>query len=52
MTKYKSQKFKKETALKLFKVSQDDLYAAQILFSAPRCRPETVQDWARKILGQ
>lgn len=42
MTKFRRQKFKKETSLKLYKVAADDLYAAEILFSAPKYRPETV----------
>lgn len=42
MTKFRKQKFKKETSLKLFKVANDDLYAAEVLFSAPKYRAETV----------
>jgi HEPN domain-containing protein len=42
MTKFKQQKFKPETAFKLIKVASDDLYASEILASAPNCRPETV----------
>ena len=42
MTKFRKQKFKKETSGKLFKVAGDDLYAAEVLFSAPKFRPETV----------
>jgi len=44
MTKYKKQKFKPETALKLLKVARDDIYAAEVLASAPNARPETVCD--------
>lgn len=42
MTKFRTQKYKKETSHKLYKVAQDDLYAAEILFTAPKYRPETV----------
>jgi HEPN domain-containing protein len=42
MIKFKKQKFKPETATKLLKVAQDDLYAAEILATAPKGRPETI----------
>lgn len=42
VNKPRFQKFKKETAFKLYKVAQDDLYSARILYSAPQHRPETV----------
>lgn len=42
MTKFRYQKYKKETSLKIFKVAKDDLYSAEFLFTAPKHRPETV----------
>jgi HEPN domain-containing protein len=42
MVKVRKQKFKLETAQKLLKVAQDDLYAAEILSTAPKARPETI----------
>lgn len=42
MTKFRKQKFKIETAKKIIKVAQDDLYAAEILSTAPKSRPETI----------
>ncbi|MBL7669596.1 MAG: HEPN domain-containing protein [Bdellovibrionaceae bacterium] len=42
MTKFRRQKFKVETAKKLLKVAKDDLYAAEVLLTAPKARPETV----------
>lgn len=42
MVKIRKQKFKLETAHKLLKVAKDDLYAAEVLMSAPKARPETI----------
>jgi HEPN domain-containing protein len=42
VTKHRKQKFKIETAGKLLRVAKDDLYVAEILITAPKCRPETV----------
>ena len=42
VNKPRFQKYKKETAFKLFKIAQDDLHSAKILFSAPTYRPENV----------
>ena len=40
--KFKKQKFKTETAQKMLKVARDDIYAAEILATAPKSRPETI----------
>lgn len=42
INKPKFQKFKKETSVKIFKIAESDLQAAQILASAPSCRPEII----------
>ncbi|HPI40167.1 MAG TPA: HEPN domain-containing protein [Pseudobdellovibrionaceae bacterium] len=42
MTKFRYQKYKKETSFKIFKVAIDDLYSAEFLFTAPKYRPETI----------
>jgi HEPN domain-containing protein len=42
MTKFRRQKFKIETAKKLLKVATDDFYAAEVLLTAPKARPETI----------
>lgn len=42
MTKFRYQKYKKDSASKLLLVAKNDLYAADFLLSAPMFRPETV----------
>jgi HEPN domain-containing protein len=42
MVKPRTRKFKQEYAQKLLKIAKDDLFAAQFLFTAPACRPETI----------
>lgn len=42
VNKPKFQKFKKETAIKIFKIGEADLHAAKILASALTCRPEII----------
>lgn len=34
--------FKKEYAVKLFRIAENDLYAAEFLLNAPKCRPELI----------
>ena len=42
VNKPKFQKFKKEYSSKLFRIAENDLYAAEYLVGAPKCRPELI----------
>lgn len=42
VNKPKYQKFKKESAFKQIRIAENDLYAAEVLFTAPKCRPELI----------
>lgn len=42
VAKFKKQKFKVTSAPKIFRFAKDDLYAAEILVTAPKCRPEII----------
>ena len=42
VNKPKYQKFKKESAFKQMRIAENDLYAAEVLLTAPKCRPELI----------
>lgn len=42
VNKPKRQKFKKEYSAKLFRIAENDLYVADFLTTAPKCRPELI----------
>jgi HEPN domain-containing protein len=42
MGKPQYKKFKKEYSDKLFRIAENDLYAAEFLMNAPKCRPELI----------
>lgn len=42
VNKPKYQKFKKESAIKQMRIAENDLYAAKVLLTAPKCRPELI----------
>jgi HEPN domain-containing protein len=42
VNKPKRQKFKKDYSAKLFRIAENDLYAAEFLTKAPKCRPELI----------
>lgn len=42
VNRLKYQKFKKESCHKLLRIAENDLYAAEFLLNAPKCRPELI----------